>query len=58
MEFVYYSGFIDQTNTPEEIAICKRQCTSVGALISFDIKGGEKEAFAFLDALKCIKLAV
>ncbi len=27
-------------------------------MISFDIKGGEKEAFAFLNALKLIKLAV
>lgn len=27
-------------------------------MISFDIKGGEKEAFAFLDNLQLIKLAV
>jgi methionine-gamma-lyase len=27
-------------------------------MISFDIKGGEKEAFAFLNALKMVKLAV
>ncbi|MBL1281288.1 MAG: PLP-dependent transferase, partial [Fluviicola sp.] len=31
---------------------------SYGAMIAFDIKGGEKEAFAFLDSLKLIKLAV
>ena len=27
-------------------------------MISFDIKGGEKEAFKFLDSLQLIKLAV
>jgi methionine-gamma-lyase len=27
-------------------------------MISFDIKGGEKEAFKFLDNLKLVKLAV
>ena len=27
-------------------------------MISFDIKGGEEEAFRFLDSLKLIKLAV
>ena len=27
-------------------------------MISFDVKGGEKEAFAFLNALNIIKLAV
>ncbi len=27
-------------------------------MISFDVKGGEKEAFKFLDSLKLIKLAV
>jgi methionine-gamma-lyase len=27
-------------------------------MISFDIKGGEKEAFQFLDSLQLIKLAV
>ena len=27
-------------------------------MVSFDIKGGEKEAFEFLNALKLIKLAV
>jgi len=29
-----------------------------GAMISFDIKGGEQEAFRFLNALQLIKLAV
>jgi methionine-gamma-lyase len=38
--------------------IFKRQCSSAGAMVSFEIKGGEKEAFKFLNELKLIKLAV
>ena len=34
------------------------QCQSPGAMISFEIKGGEADVFAFLDQLKLIKLAV
>jgi methionine-gamma-lyase len=30
----------------------------MGGMISFDVKGSEKEAFKFLNALKLIKLAV
>ena len=39
-------------------AIKQKQCLSNGAMISFDIKGGEQEAFRFLNALQLIKLAV
>ena len=38
--------------------IYQKQCEGPGAMISFDIVGGEKEAFEFLNALKLIKLAV
>ena len=58
VEFVYYLGFIEETGSIEEINIFNRQFSSGGAMISFDIKGGEKEAFMFLDSLKLIKLAV
>ena len=58
VEFVYYLGFIHETGSREEIDIFNRQYSSGGAMISFDIKGGEKEAFKFLDSLKLIKLAV
>jgi methionine-gamma-lyase len=44
-------------DTPE-YAIYKKQYTSAGAMLSFDIHGGEKEAFAFLNNLKMIQLAV
>jgi methionine-gamma-lyase len=38
--------------------IFKRQCLGSGAMISFEVFGGEKEAFKFLNNLKLIKLAV
>ena len=38
--------------------IFQKQCKSAGAMLAFDIKGGEKEAFVFLDNLRLIKLAV
>lgn len=56
IERVYYLGFIKEGT--EEHEIYKRQYTSAGAMLSFDVKGGEAEAFRFLNALKLIKLAV
>ncbi len=38
--------------------IYRRQCASPGAMVSFEVKGGEHEAFVFLNHLKVIKLAV
>lgn len=58
VEHVYYLGMIGQQGSEVEKDIYKRQYNSGGAMISFDIKGGEKEAFAFLNKLKLIKLAV
>jgi methionine-gamma-lyase len=55
VEKVYYLGFLESEKDKELLA---RQFTSNGAMISFDIVGGEKEAFHFLDSLKLIKLAV
>lgn len=52
---VHYLGFIDD---PAQQAIYKAQCFSAGAMLSFDVKGGEAEAFRFLNALKLVKLAV
>lgn len=56
VEKVYYLGFIPE-NT-EEFNVFKRQYSSAGAMLSFDIVGGEKEAFKFMNSLKLIKLAV
>ncbi|MFA6542281.1 MAG: cystathionine gamma-synthase family protein [Bacteroidota bacterium] len=57
VEKVYYLGFLDE-QTPEQFAVFKKQCACGGGMLSFDIKGGEKEAFTFLNNLKLIKLAV
>lgn len=53
---VYYLGLIDERS--KDYAIYKRQYNSPGAMISFDIKGGEQAAFKFLNSLGLIKLAV
>jgi len=57
VEEVYYLGFISPDDERTYV-IYKKQYKSDGAMISFDVKGGEKEAFAFLNSLKLIKLAV
>lgn len=58
VENIYYLGEMAKNGTENEKTIIKKQYSSHGAMISFDIKGGEKEAFKFLDSLKLIKLAV
>jgi methionine-gamma-lyase len=58
VEKVYYLGLIPSQGTESEKEIYRNQYSSSGAMISFDIKGGEAEAFKFLDSLKLIKLAV
>jgi methionine-gamma-lyase len=39
-------------------ALYTRQCAGPGAMISFEVDGGELEAFRFLDSLRLVKLAV
>lgn len=56
VEKVYYLGFLQEDDP--QYPIYKKQLKSAGAMLSFDVKGGEKEAFAFLNRLKLIKLAV
>ncbi|MPZ35523.1 MAG: cystathionine gamma-synthase family protein [Rhodospirillales bacterium] len=53
---VHYLDFLDEGS--EAQSVFARQCTGPGSTFSFDIKGGEKEAFAFLNALQIFKLAV
>ena len=53
---VNYLGFL-AADDPRK-AVFERQCTTPGSTFSFDIAGGEKEAFAFLDKLVILKLAV
>ncbi len=53
---VYFPPFLPH-GSPER-TVFERQCTAGGTTFSFDIKGGEAEAFKFLNALKIFKLAV
>jgi methionine-gamma-lyase len=53
---VHYLGLIDKTSRSYEIY--QRQYSSPGAMIAFEVKGGEKEAFQFINHLELIKLAV
>lgn len=56
VEKVNYLGLID-ANT-REYQVYKKQYKGPGAMVSFDIVGGEKQAFKFLNELKLIQLAV
>ncbi|MFZ1527379.1 MAG: cystathionine gamma-synthase family protein [Ferruginibacter sp.] len=57
IEKVYYLGFSAENN-PLQTGIISAQYLNHGAMLSFDIAGGEKEAFCFLNNLRHIKLAV
>jgi len=56
VERVGYLGFLEEGS--RQLDIFKRHCTGAGSTFSLYLKGGEPEAFAFLDALKIAKLAV
>ena len=56
MKSVWYLGFLPKDH-PDR-ALFEKQCITAGSTFSFEIDGGEKEAFAFLDKLQVIKLAV
>ncbi len=53
---VYYLGLLEKGSSQWEIF--NQQCKGEGAMLSFDIVGGEKEAFEFLNNVKLIQLAV
>lgn len=53
---VYYPGLLREGEPQFEIY--RRQCLGPGSMISFDVKGGEAEAFGVLNRLKLVKLAV
>jgi len=59
VERVGYLGFLESTPGDERQAdIYRRHCTGAGSTFSLFLNGGEKESFAFLDALRIAKLAV
>jgi methionine-gamma-lyase len=53
---LFYLGELDKDSKAYDIF--HKQYTSPGAMIAFEINGGEKEAFKFLNNLSLIKLAV
>jgi methionine-gamma-lyase len=53
---VHYLGFLKEGDPRK--TVFDRQCSAPGSTFSFDVEGGEKEAFALLDNLQIIKLAV
>ena len=53
---VHYLGFL-KDGDPRK-TVFDRQCSAPGSTFAFDVKGGEKEAFALLDNLQIMKLAV
>jgi methionine-gamma-lyase len=53
---VHYLEFLEPGSPAR--ATYARQCTGAGSTFSFDIEGGQPEAFAFLNALQVFKLAV
>ncbi len=53
---VHYLGFLKDGDPARDVF--ERQCTAPGSTFSFDVKGGEREAFALLDHLQIMKLAV
>jgi len=56
VEQVGYLGFLEQGSRQADIY--QRHCTGAGSTFSLYLKGGEREAFAFLDGLKIANLAV
>ena len=56
IESLSYLGNLEERSKASEIF--KKQYNGTGAMLSIKVKGGEKEAFTFLNNLKLIKLAV
>lgn len=53
---VYFPGLASQGE--RQVALYHAQCAAPGAMISFDVVGGELDAFRVLNALQLVKLAV
>ncbi|HEY5651525.1 MAG TPA: cystathionine gamma-synthase family protein [Acidimicrobiia bacterium] len=51
-----YLDLLDSSHPQYDVY--RRQCLGPGAMISFEVDGGELAAFKFLNALKLVKLAV
>jgi len=53
---VHYLGFLEEGDRRKPVF--DRQCVQPGSTFAFEVKGGEAEAFAMLDRLEIMKLAV
>ena len=53
---VHYLGLLEEGT--KDHAIYKRQYSSPGAMIAFEVRGSESDAFEFLNKLELVKLAV
>jgi methionine-gamma-lyase len=53
---VHYLGHLKEGD--DQFEIYRKQCLAAGGMISFEVQGGEAEAFRFLDNLELIKVAV
>lgn len=56
VEKVHYLGHIQEDDP--QYAVYRRQCVAPGAMVAFELQGGEAEAFRFLNSLKLVHLAV
>lgn len=56
VDAVHYLGHLSEGDADFEVY--RRQCLSPGSMISFEVRGGEAEAFRVLNALQLVKLAV
>lgn len=55
---VHYLGLLTEAEDASQYRIFQQQCLGSGAMISFEIDGGEQEAFTVLNHLGLIQLAV
>jgi methionine-gamma-lyase len=53
---VHYLGFLEHGEAAHEVY--RKQCKAPGSTFSFEVRGGEAEAFRLLNALQHVKLAV
>ena len=58
VESVHYLGFLSPEHDARQYDIYRRQYTSAGAMLAFEVSGGEEGAFSVLNHLKLVKLAV
>jgi methionine-gamma-lyase len=56
VEHVYFPGLLEDRDPQKRIL--EKQCTNAGSMVSFDIRGGRRQAFHFLNSLKLARLAV